>query len=64
LRALSLLPFLGLGFLLSSGGIAGHFLEGGSKVEERLGFGKDNSKMVEGVTKVEVWVGFYRGKTL
>ena len=40
LRALSLLPFRGLGFLLSFGRIAGHFSEQGLKVEERLGFWK------------------------
>jgi len=44
LRALSLLPFGGLGLLLNSGGLAGHLQKrnGGSKVEERLGFGNGN----------------------
>jgi len=59
-----MLPFLRLGFLLSFGEVASHFLEGGSKVEERLRFGRDNSKMVEGVTKVEIWFAFYRGKVM
>ena len=34
----------------------------GWKVEERLGFGRGNSEIIEGVTKMEVWVAFYRGK--
>ena len=42
--------------------IVGHFSEGGSKVEERLGFRRGNLEIVEGVTKIEVCVSFYRGK--
>jgi len=49
-----LLPFQGLGFLLSFGGTGGHFLEGGSKVKERLGFKRGNFEKVEGVIEVEV----------
>ena len=55
-------PLGGLGFLLSSGRVASHFSKGSLKVEERLGFGRGNSEIIEGVTKMEVWVAFYRGK--
>ena len=39
-------------------------LERGSKLKERLGFRRDNSEIVEGVTKMGLWVGFYRGKVM
>jgi len=49
LRALSLFPFGGLGLLLSSGAVGDHLQKrnGGSEVEEGLGFGNGNFEKVK-----------------